>query len=150
MNLSTIDKWFVEVNNEKRDFISLAEVIDLLKNIENLASCRVWIGKDGGPRPWWHRLLGTQKRFVVSLFALEWHNEIANLIFHDKNWSEHRAIDEGNPVSAKEQDRLKVAQGEKNAPSNEECINKQRALKAVYEYLQKNKRPDWLVYNFVE
>jgi hypothetical protein len=90
------------------------------------------------------------KWFVDNLFALEWHNQIANLIFHDEKWSEYRAIDKENLVYAIEHDRLKVAQGEKIAPLNEECISKQRALAAVSEYLQNNKRPSWLGYNFVE
>jgi len=150
VNLSALDKWFVEINEEEKEFPSIAEVLEILKSVENLETCKVWVGKDGGQRPWWHRLLGTQKRFVDSLFALEWHNQIANLIFHDENWSEYRAIDQENPVSAREHDRLKVAQGEKIAPSNEECISKQRALAAVREYLQNNKRPTWLGYNFVE
>lgn len=150
MNLSSLDKWFVEINDEEKEFPSTDEVLKILKSVENLDNCKVWVGKDGGPRPWRHRLLGTQKWFVDSLFALEWHNQIANLIFHDGNWSEYRAIDQGNPVSANEQDRLKIAQGEEVAPPNEECISKKRALAAVSEYLQNNKRPSWLSYKFVE
>ncbi|OFJ05931.1 hypothetical protein BFX25_13945 [Vibrio cholerae] len=150
MEFSSLDKLFIEINKEKKELISTDEVFELLKSVENLETCRIWLGKDGGPRPWWHRLLGTRKRFVDSLFALEWHNQIAILIFHNENWSEYRAIDQEHPVSVSENDRLEIAQGEKIAPSNEECISKQRALAAVYEYLQSGKRPNWLNYNFVE
>ncbi len=150
MNLSALDKWFVEINEEEMEFPSIAEVLKILKSVENLETCNVWVGKDGGQRPWWHRLLGTQKRFIDSLFALEWHNEIASLVFHDENSSEYRAIDKEKPISASEHDKLKIAQGERVAPSNEECISKHRALVAVSEYLQNNKRPNWLVYNFVQ
>ncbi len=150
MNPPLLNKWFVEINEEERVLDSINEVLDLLKSVEYLETCRVWVGKDGGPRPWWHRLLGLQNRYIESFFALEWHNQIAFLIFHDENWSEYRAIDNEYPVSANEQDRLKVAQGDSIAPTNEECISKQRALNAVSEYLQQNKRPKWLEYNFVE
>jgi hypothetical protein len=148
VNPQNLDKWFLDINEEEKEFLSIAQLVEFLQSIESLETCRVWVGKDGGPRPWWHRFLGTQKRFVVSLFAIEWHNQIASLIFHDENWSEYRAIDREQPVSAKENERLKVAQGEIIAPSNEECISKERALAAIREYLQYNQRPNWLGYRF--
>jgi len=144
------DQWFVELNDDEQSTSSFDKINNIAKRAEEMVSGRLWVGKDGGPRPWWHRLLGLQNRYVDSLFALEWHEQIASLIFHDENWSEYRAIDKERPVNADEALRKKIAHGEVRPHPIEECMSKERAFSAANEYLKNSNRPKWLEYHFVE
>ena len=150
MDIQSVGTWFVEHNESELTISSFAELKKIISQAEGVDSGRLWIGVDGGPRPWWHRLLGTQPRYVNSLFSLEWFGQYASLIFHDENWSEYRVIDKEYPVTPDEGTRLKIAQGEKQPNLIEECMNKERAFTAISEFIKTGAKPTWLTYHLVK
>lgn len=85
-----------------------------------------------------------------SLFALEWCDEVAALIFSDDNWSEFRASDPGHRVEAPEALRKKIAHGDLRPMASEECMQSARAFQAAREYLVELRRPSWLEYRYVK
>lgn len=143
------DEWLVELN-EIESAIPSNKLTDIIAEAESLPKGRLWIGKDGGARPWWHRLLGTQKRYVDSIFSLEWFSEGAALIFHDENWREYRALKPENSTSLPESVRIHISHGEAQPAPDSECITKELAFKAIKEVLESGSRPKWLNYRFVE
>jgi hypothetical protein len=149
MNTAPTLPWKVELNDVNSEAHSLAEIDVILSRAGSMQRGRLWVGKDGGPRPWWHRFLGTQPRYVDSLFSLEWCDQYACLIFHDENWSEYRAIDEAVPVAPNEETRLVISHGEAKPSPVDECMKKDRAMIAVRECLVQNSRPSWLKYRYV-
>ncbi len=140
---------FVELN-EKESIICSNKVEEFIVNAESLENGRLWIGKDGGPRPWWHRVLGTQKRYIEAIFTVEWYSDAAALIFHDENWSEYRALKPEQLTSFSESVRQNISHGEAEPVLDEECITKELAFKAIKETLKNGSRPSWLKYKFVE
>ncbi len=149
MNSDPSALWFVELNDAEHQVNSVAALSDFLLKAEQMQNGRLWVGKDGGARPWWHRFLGTQPRYVDSLFAIEWCGEYASLIFHDEKWSEYRAIDESSPVTPSDEVLLKISHGEAKPSSIEEYMYKARSMLAVREYFAQNARPSWLKYRYV-
>lgn len=149
MNPDQVALWLVELNDIEHEVHSVAAISDILRKVEQMPSGRLWVGKDGGARPWWHRLLGTQSRYVDSLFVMEWCDAYASLIFHDENWSEYPAIDESAPVTPSEDVRQKISHGDAMPSAVEECMDKQRAILAAREYMAHNTRPSWLKYRYV-
>lgn len=144
------NSWHVELDDRKRLYRSLEEIDTVLLYAQSMQSGHLRVGKDGGLRPWWQRFLGMQSRYVDSLFALEWSNQLACLLFHDENWSEYRAIDESPPVTANEELRLEFSNNVENSAPIDECMDKDRAFQAVREYLAQSSRPSWLKYRFVK
>ena len=139
---------FIELNEEE-SVISIDEVSEAIKSAETLPEGKLWAGRDGGARPWWHRLFGTQKRYVDSLFSLEWCSDAASLIFHDRDWNEYRALKPIDAPSFSEEIRLKISHGEVKPVDENECINKDLAFKAISELVDSGIRPNWLQYKFV-
>lgn len=144
-----VNEWFVELN-EDEFVVSSLDVGQFIDKAELLSKGKLWFGMDGGPRPWWHRFLGTQKRYVDSLFALEWSSDVAALIFHDENWSEYRALKNEKCASFPEEIRKEISHGEAKAADDMECIEKAMAFKAIREALKKGDRPNWLNYKVVK
>jgi len=142
-------EWLTELN-EDESTISSSGIGQLIDTAESMSKGRLWIGEDGGPRPWWHRLFGTQKRYVAPLFTLEWYSEAAALIFHDENWSEYRVLKTAECSYFPADVRMNITHGEVEAMPESECINKALAFKAIRESLENASRPDWLEYKFVE
>jgi hypothetical protein len=70
VNFSALDKWFVEINKEGKEFSSIAQVLEILKSVEKLNICKIWVGKDGGPRPWWYRLLAHKNGLLIACSLL--------------------------------------------------------------------------------
>jgi len=147
--MSAFENWLVELNEQELS-VSPEDVGTLLANAKKLSEGKLWIGKDGGPRPWWHRFLGTPKRYVDSLFSLEWYSGGATLIFHDENWSEYRVLKPSGGQSFPENIRKKISHGEPKPAPDEECIETEQAFRAISEALNKGCRPSWLEYRFVE
>ncbi|WP_394132203.1 hypothetical protein [Marinobacter nauticus] len=144
-----VNEWLVELNDEESTVPAIG-IAGFIENAESLSKGRLWVGKDGGARPLWHRLLGAQKRYVDSIFSLEWFSEGAALIFHDENWSEYRALKPDNSPSLPESIRIQISHGEAQPASDSECISKEQAFKAIREALEKGDRPNWLNYQFVK
>jgi hypothetical protein len=147
-SVASFNQWIVKLN-ENETPVSDKDLDLFIVKAELLAQGRLWIGKDGGPRPWWHRMFGAQ-RWTDSIFAIEWHNDAAALIFHDDNWSEYRALRPKELAPYSEDVRLKIAHGESSPALEDECISKELAFKAIKEALKYGQRPTWLNYRFVE
>ncbi len=148
MNLGRYSKWTLEHNGEDFDLQSLAEVRAKIRAIRETSEGKISLVSVVGLRPWWQRLLGA-KYNVDHFFALEWSGEFAALIFFDEKVSEHRALDKAVPVEPPEHTRVRIAHGEPDIPI-EECMKKSRAFDALDEFLESNKRPDWLAYRYVD
>ncbi|WP_435105916.1 Imm1 family immunity protein [Arhodomonas sp. AD133] len=145
-----MDEWLYELDEEDNVARSRAELDQVLGRAEAMPSGRLWVGVDGGPRPWWHRLVGLQPRFVEALLSVEWAADYASLIFHDENWSEYRAMDEALVVQPDEQVRARIAHGEARPHPVEECMHRERAFKAIRELIDTGARPEWLSYRVVK
>jgi len=149
MNTELESPWFLDLNEKERSFASIDLLLSAIDQAEGIESGRLWAGEDGGPQPWWQKLFGGNKRYVDALFSVEFYKDTASLIFHDENWSEYRAIDKKVPVNVNQEVRLKIAHGELNPHPIEECMEKDRAFKAIKEYLKTGSRPSWMEYHYV-
>jgi hypothetical protein len=142
--------WQISLNDgDDVPAATMAELKEHIANAERLEGGTLAVYADGGPRPWWHRLFGLQRRFVLCYFMLEWCGDYASLMFLDENWSEYRAIDEAHPVNPSEEIRVKIAHGEVIPHPVNECMKKERAFAAVRAFLDSGLRPEWLKYRFV-
>lgn len=150
MSETRATEWLYKLNDEENVAYSRSELIQLLNRAEGMSSGRLWLGVDGGLRPWWHRLLGSQPRYVDALLSVEWADDYASLIFHDESWSEYRAVDREAPVKPSEEIKLKISHGEMKPHPAEECMQRDRAFKAIRELLDSHVRPAWLSYRFVK
>ena len=146
---TTSKEVFVELNDEHFIVKNFADVEMIINRAQQMLSGRLWIGQDGGKRPLWQRMLGL-KRYVDSLFVIEWADEDASLIFYDQDWSEYRALDKEIPRFPTETIRRKIAQGEDNPIDPGECLIKERAFTAIREFMKTRERPRWLFYHFVK
>lgn len=149
MNLEIQSIWYVELNEVQEEVRSIEELNRVIGRLETLRSGRLWVGRDGGQRPWWQRFLGAQPRYVDALFSLEWFDQYACLIFYDERWSEYRVRDDTMPVFPVEEVRSKISHGELQACSVEECMKKDRAIAAIQEFVDHGSRPNWLKYRYV-
>ena len=144
-----MEKWFVELNSVRTVTNSVNEIQSLILSAESFQCGRLWLGRNGGHRPWWHRLFGLT-RFTDSLFALEWFDNYASLIFYDENDSEFRALDQESLISISDETKSRISHGNTELISNAECIHKQRAFKAIQAFLDKNEKSKWFEYRFVK
>lgn len=148
MNIASVETWFVCINNSDISVSSVAELRRQIAHAKDVESGRLSVCIDAGPRPWWHRFFGAE-RYTVSLFALEWYDQYASLIFHDEDWSEYRSIDRDQPVAPDGEVRIKIAHGEVKPHPIDECMRKERAFSAVNSYLESGIRPGWLSYRYI-
>lgn len=142
-------EWLTELNDQ-RATIAAEELPKWLEAAESLGEGGLWLGRDGGLRPWWHRFLGLQARYVDPLVSLEWYSNAAALIFHDENWSEYRALSLDTSELFSEEVRARISHGEPKPTPQEECVTKSLAFRAVREAAENLVRPSWLEYRFVE
>ena len=150
MDYNEVTAWQIELNDTEEVADSVAAVMQILTMAQSIATGRIVISYDNGPRPWWHRLLGSGRRYIAGFVYIQWAEEYANLMFHDENWSEYRALDPAHPVSANDKIRSKISQDGATPFAAEECLEKTRAFAAVRETLQSGNRPSWLSYQFAK
>jgi hypothetical protein len=130
------------------DLQSLSDVRAKIRAIRDNSEGKLSLFALVGLRPWWQRLLGAKYK-VDHFFALEWSGEFAALIFFDEKVSEYRALDKAVPVVPQEHTRVRISHGEPDI-AIEECMKKSRAFDALDEFLESNKRPDWIDYRYVD
>lgn len=108
------------------------------------------LDEDIGGRSWLSRtVLGLHPRILQMHLSLEWCDEVASLIFFDDAGSEHRAMDPSHPIQASEEIRTAIAHGEPAPHPSNECLELDRARKAIEEWLRTGQRPGWLRYEYV-
>lgn len=141
-------EWFVELNGEKITVDSIGKLRNVISRAESLQFGRLWVGGDGGLRPWWHKIFG-MTRFTDSFLSLEWHDGYAALIFYDENGSEYRAMDKEYPIQLDDEIRSRISHGNAKPSPSDEFMRKDRSFTAIYEYFSTNTMPTWLSYRFV-
>lgn len=149
MSLLSYQSWNLELGAEQTTVTSLDELRSRVSDAASLESGRLFLCADAGPRPFWQRIFGVS-RYSDFLFAIEWFDDYASLIFLDPNASEYRALDTGQPVRPPEDIRRRIAHGEVQPPPAEECMLKVRAFRALEDFLRTGERPEWLSYRLVE
>ena len=148
MALTQYNAWRLEVNDSASVVTSISELRRKIANASSLSEGRIWLAADAGPRPIWQRVLGA-KRYVELFFSIEWCAEYASLIFHDENASEHRVIDQSQPVSPSIEIRSKISHDEVKPCPVDECMVKNRGFLAIDEFLSNGAKPQWVTYRFV-
>ncbi|MDJ0940830.1 MAG: hypothetical protein QNJ00_13800 [Woeseiaceae bacterium] len=117
---------------------------DLLRQLD-AASGSISLAARAGSRPLWQRLLGAKYR-IVSYFAIEWSRDLAGLMFYDDAASEYRAYD---PAGGAESTIDAICFGEYEPWPKEMLIEKAKAVRAIEEFVEHEKRPEWLSYECV-
>ena len=137
--------YLVGDGDDDRLYENLEEAMkDLLRQLD-AASGSTSLAARAGSRPLWQRLLGTRYR-IVSYFAIEWSRDLAGLMFYDDAASEYRAYD---PAGGAESTIDEICFGEYEPWPKEMLIEKAKAVRAIEEFIQYGKRPDWLSYEYV-
>lgn len=148
MGMHSHKYWELEIEGTDNTIQSLADLQERVAMAAKSSNGRLFLSADAGPRPLWQRILGA-KRFVELLFAIEWCEGFATLMFYDENASEYRAIDKEHPVSPSEDVRRRIAHGEVLPCPVDECMEKTRAFRALSDFMSEGNRPEWLAYKKV-
>ncbi len=124
-------------------------LIEILNLIESNPDGRIELDEDVGARSWIGRLFGLFPRIYQIHILIEWHEDIASLIFVDDADSEYRAKSTGDEETKTEEKRRKIAHGELEPHPIEQCLLVSEATRAITDYLESMKRPDWIAYEYV-
>ncbi len=143
-------RFFLAINESDIELTNILEV--RLQINEALCSSKgsVSLAADDGQRPWWQRFIFGTKIYVRSYFLFEWFEETCGLIFQDEDASEYRVLSNEQPKDTSEDIRKQISFGEYKLLETKYCITKETALKAIDDFLESGKRPDWLEYKFVK
>lgn len=141
------NEWFLyfETSEELKAF---------LLQVEQTQEGGIFVSKDYGKRPvkgWWRRLfLGSEVWEREPCFTIYWYSDYATLSFEDRGYIYH-AIDHPmyQPGDIPEEIRVRLNNDEPTPAPMEECLLKQRAFKAVHEFIDTGNRPSWLSYRKV-
>ncbi|MFC1851247.1 hypothetical protein ACFL27_13710 [candidate division CSSED10-310 bacterium] len=147
MSIFEHDRWFITIGENDEIIDSLDEVRKKVVAAQSLDQGSINLCAAAGPRPWWHRIFGTD-RFIRSYFICEWYGDFAAIIFLDEKGSEYRAIDEENQTNVDVEVRKNISFGNYVALQEIYCLTKRRAFSALIEFIETGIRPDWLSYKF--
>ena len=150
MNLASHSKYFLTLDGKELEFQDFSKTREALLNALNSKSGKISLAADDGLRPWWQRFIFGASNYVRIYFAIEWSNEISGLIFHDENASEFRALTDSSNDAASVADRNEISFGESKPLNQKYCIATDIAKSSIVEFLEKEERPEWLNYEFVQ
>lgn len=129
---------------------SKQELADFIKKEVSHEYSEIWliqkIGKIKGVERFIYKVLGLQTDIKgLSLYILI-KDKKAVLVFLDEDDNETIAIDTkyDGPANAKEEFILNS--GQVSVHSADECIQKDKAIKAMLHFFEQGKRPNWLKY----
>lgn len=148
--IDEIRVWIGELDEVETRFQSRDALIRFVRELRVKSAGRLCAFAECGLRPRWKRLLGMSEYECFSLFALEWSDGAAALIFNDDDWSEYRAVDSDSKVEAPESVRLRIAHGDSRPWPADQTLDAARAFLAVGEYLEGLRRPEWLQYRYIK
>lgn len=149
---TSLGMWSVQFREDTPH--AFAQKHELLPHVDTLLQQHrtgsLTLDEDIGGRSWFSRtVLGLNPRILQMHLTLEWCDGVASLIFFDDASSEHRAMDPSHPIQASDAIRTAIAHGEAAPLSFRECLELNRARRAIEEFLETGRRPDWLQYEFV-
>jgi hypothetical protein len=143
--------YIVEWGGTESRLPNAGAVSEVLTNAASAESAELWVYLDRGPRRRTRlgHLFGSPARNIEPCFWLAKAGDVAALTFLDRAWSEYRATDPSGHTEATEAQRMALSCGEPTPAPPEMCLQADRAFAAAAEYLERGRRPDWLVYRYV-
>jgi len=150
MNLASHPKYFLTLDGKELEFQDFSQTREALMSALNSKSGKISLSAYDGLRPWWQRFIFGANNYVRMYLAIEWSNEISGLIFHDENGSEFRALSELSSEAISENDRKEISFGEAEPLHQKYCTAKDIAQRAIIQFFEKEERPAFLTYEFVQ
>ena len=149
---TSLGTWTVQFREEPAHAVAqkreLLPLVDALLQQHRAGS--LTLDEDIGGRSWFSRtVLGLNPRILQMHLTLEWSDGVASLVFFDDASSEHRAMDPSHAIQASDAIRTAIAHGEAAPLPFRECLELNRARRAIEEFLETGKRPDWLQYEYI-